>query len=35
MTEDRLMPRAAIRKEATLKFALGLPRTTSNTFDGI
>lgn len=23
MTEDRLMPRAAIRKEATLKFALG------------
>jgi (R,R)-butanediol dehydrogenase/meso-butanediol dehydrogenase/diacetyl reductase len=23
MTEDRLMPRAAIRKEATLRFALG------------
>ncbi|WP_441280420.1 alcohol dehydrogenase catalytic domain-containing protein [Tardiphaga sp. 862_B3_N1_1] len=26
MTEDRLMPRAAIRKEATLRFALGYSR---------
>ena len=30
MTEDRLMPRAAIRKEATLKFALGY---TNNDFE--